>query len=148
MLKSECFLSRYDRIFAEIPTDAPVIVELGVKSGGSLRLWNDTFPGATVIGFDAKAPDGRLPANCTLVQGSQQERADLEKIIAQAGTIDIVIDDCSHCAGPTRLAFDTLFRRFGQAAFMSLRIGAPATGPTGPMESCRRPVTTWQAWLV
>lgn len=58
MLKSECFLRRYDRNFAEIQTDAPIIVELGVHSGGSLRLWTDTFPGATIIGFDAKVPPG------------------------------------------------------------------------------------------
>jgi SAM-dependent methyltransferase len=109
MLKSECFLRRYDRIFSEIPTDAPVIVELGVHSGGSLRLWRDTFPGATIIGFDAQAPARGLPSKCTLVQGSQGERADLERILAHADTIDIVIDDCSHLAEPTRLAFDTLF---------------------------------------
>jgi hypothetical protein len=109
MVKSECFLSRYDRVFAELGTDAPVIVELGVKAGASLRLWSDTFPRATIVGFDAKAPDGKLPANCTVVQGSQQERADLERILAHAGTIDIVIDDCSHQAALTRLAFETLF---------------------------------------
>ena len=96
MLKSECFLSRYDRIFAEIQTDAPNIVELGVHSGGSLRLWRDTFPGGTIIGFDAKVPAGDLPSSCTLVQGSQGERADLERILTHADAIDIVIDDCSH----------------------------------------------------
>lgn len=56
------------------------------------------FPGATIIGFDAKVPAGDLPSSCTLVQGSQGERADLERILAHADAIDIVIDDCSHVA--------------------------------------------------
>lgn len=109
MIKSECFLQRYDRIFAELGTDAPVIVELGVYRGGSLRLWRDTFPRATIIGFDGEIPADGLPPNCRVVQGSQAVRADLEKILAHADVLDIVIDDCSHLAGPTRLAFDTLF---------------------------------------
>lgn len=109
MLKSECFLKRYERILSEIPTDAPVIVELGVHSGGSLRLWRETFPDATIIGFDMKTPTGGIPSNCVLVEGSQSDRADVERILAHADVIDIVIDDCSHLAEPTRLAFDTLF---------------------------------------
>lgn len=117
MLKSECFLQRYERIFAEIHTDSPVIVELGVHSGGSLRLWSDTFPSATIIGFDAHAPAKGLPLNCTLVRGFQGERADLQRILAHVDTIDIVIDDCSHQAGPTRLAFDILFPHVRSGGF-------------------------------
>jgi hypothetical protein len=115
--KSECFLTRYDRIFAELQTNAPVIVELGVCHGGSLRLWSDAFPGATLVGFDSVAPSKSLPPNCTLVQGSQSERADLEKILSYVDRIDIVIDDCSHLAGPTRLAFDVLFPHVRAAGF-------------------------------
>ena len=109
MLKSECFLKRYDRIFSEIQTETPVIVELGVYAGASLRLWRDTFPGATIVGFDLNAPSGEIPSDCAFVAGSQGERADLERILTHADAIDIVIDDCSHIAEPTRLAFDTLF---------------------------------------
>ena len=109
MVKSECFLKRYDRIFDELQTDAPVIVELGVYLGGSLRLWRDTFPDATIVGFDFEPPAGGFPSGCTFVQGSQTEAADLQRILRHAEAIDIVIDDCSHLAEPTKLAFDTLF---------------------------------------
>ncbi len=109
MMKSECFMRRYDRIFAEIQSDQPVIVELGIHRGGSLRLWRDSFPDAKVIGFDKKERGEGIPSGCTVVQGAQDNPTDLRKLLAHADTFDIVIDDCSHIAEPTRLAFDTLF---------------------------------------
>src|ERR1044071_9872210 len=132
MLKSECFLLRYDRIFAELQTNAPVIVELGVQSGGSLRLWKDTFPDATIIGFDASLPDNCVALNCTLVQGLQGVVADLEKILAHADPIDIVIDDCSHLAAPTRLAFNTLFPHVRPGGFYVVEDWGTGYWPTWP----------------
>ncbi len=132
LIKSECFLKRYDRIFAEIHTDAPVIVELGVDKGASLRLWRETFPAAMIIGFDAHLPVSGVPPNCTLVQGSQQKRADLERILAHADPIDIVIDDCSHVAAPTRLAFDTLFPHVRPGGFYAIEDWGTGYWPNWP----------------
>ena len=132
IIKSECFLKRYDRIFAELETEAPVIVELGVYRGRSLRLWSDAFPLATIIGFDMEVPSDELPPNCSVVQGSQRNRADLEKVLAHAGALDIVIDDCSHLAEPTRLAFETLFPRVRPGGFYVVEDWGTGYWPSWP----------------
>jgi len=66
------------------------------------------------------------------VQGSQKERADLEKILAHADTIDVVIDDCSHLAEPTRLAFDTLFPHVRPGGFYVVEDWGTGYWPSWP----------------
>lgn len=132
MLKSETFLARYDRIFAEIESDQPVIVELGVHAGGSLRLWKDVFPEATVIGFDLNPPKGAHPAGCTMVQGSQDNSGELRHLTAHADQFDIVIDDCSHIAGPTRTAFEALFPHVRPGGFYVIEDWGTGYWPTWP----------------
>jgi hypothetical protein len=108
LLKSETFLKRYDRIFAELG-DQPIIAELGVHAGDSLRLWKDLFPRGTILGFDRLPPSKPLAPGVVFIQGAQDSPADLRKLIEHAGAFDVVIDDCSHLARPTRIAFETLF---------------------------------------
>lgn len=107
--KSETFLKRYDRFFAELQRDDPVIVELGVLEGDSVRLWKDLFPRATVLCFDCRQPRQPLPPEVVFIQGMQDDPADLRKLVERASEFDVVIDDCSHLAGPTRTAFTILF---------------------------------------
>src|SRR5260370_16410289 len=50
------YLRTYDRIFEEL-IDRPVkVLELGVRTGGSLRLWRDYFPNGTIAGLDVEPP--------------------------------------------------------------------------------------------
>jgi hypothetical protein len=131
LLKSECFLRRYDRLFSELTTAAPVIVELGVHTGASLRLWREVFPQALVIGFDAQPPASGVPG-CVLVQGQQDNRADLERIRGHASIFDFIIDDCSHLARPTRLTFDTLFPHLRHGGIYVIEDWGTGYWPTWP----------------
>jgi SAM-dependent methyltransferase len=106
------YLRTYDRIFEEL-IDRPVkLLELGVRSGGSLRLWQDYFPNGTIAGLDveplASEPDGD---RIRIYQGRQEDTSVLSRIAAEVAPdgFDIVIDDASHIAAPTRAGFWHLF---------------------------------------
>jgi len=106
------YLRTYDRVFEEL-IDRPVkLLELGVRSGGSLRLWRDYFPNGTIAGLDveplASEPDGD---RIRIYQGRQEDTSVLSKIAVEVAPdgFDIVIDDASHIAGPTRAGFWHLF---------------------------------------
>src|SRR5882672_2635386 len=106
------YLRTYDRIFEEL-IDRPVkLLELGVRSGGSLRLWRDYFPNGTIAGLDveplASEPNGD---RIRIYQGRQEDTSVLSKIAAEVAPdgFDIVIDDASHIAAPTRTGFWHLF---------------------------------------
>jgi hypothetical protein len=90
------------------------ILEIGVKSGQSLRTWAQYFPKAQVIGLDIDpqcrrfhAPDRRVH----VITGSQVDPAVLNKVLACAAPkgLDIVVDDGSHVVKHIITSFEHLF---------------------------------------
>lgn len=106
------FLNVYDGPFAPF-LDRPItLLELGVRSGGSLLLWRDYFPLARVVGIDADPPaPGSFGERVRFYQGRQEDTAFLSAVAAEAAPdgFDIIIDDASHLAAPTRTSFWHLF---------------------------------------
>ncbi len=103
---------RYDSILEPWLDKPIVLLEIGVKNGGSLLLWHDYFPAGTIVGIDIALPkDFHPPARIHLFQSSQADRPFLSRVanqVAPAG-FDIVIDDASHLGALTRIAFWHLF---------------------------------------
>lgn len=105
------YLRVYDRIFAPL-IDQPVrLLELGVRGGGSLQLWRDYFPHGTVAGLDEETVPGEREERLRVYRGRQEDTALLSRIAAEVAPdgFDIVIDDASHLAAPTRASFWHLF---------------------------------------
>lgn len=106
------YLRFYDRVF-EALVDEPVrILELGVRSGGSLELWRDYFPNSRVAGLDLDPPMGeRRDGRVSVYRGRQDDTSLLSRIASEIAPdgFDIVIDDASHVAAPTRTGFWHLF---------------------------------------
>jgi SAM-dependent methyltransferase len=108
------YLRIYDRIFEPL-IDRPVkLLELGVRSGGSLRLWRDYFPRGIVAGLDVEPlPSAQDEERLKVYRGQQEDTMLLSRIAAEVAPdgFDIVIDDASHIAAPTRTCFWHLFDR-------------------------------------
>jgi SAM-dependent methyltransferase len=106
------YLRTYDRIFEPL-IDRPVrVLELGVRSGGSLRLWRDYFPNGIIAGLDVEPlPSEPNENRIRIYQGRQEDTSVLSKIALEVAPdgFDIVIDDASHIAAPTRTGFWHLF---------------------------------------
>jgi SAM-dependent methyltransferase len=106
------YLRIYDRIFEPL-IDRPVkLLELGVRSGGSLRLWRDYFPRGIVAGLDVEPlANAQDEERLRIYRGPQEDTALLSRIAAEVAPdgFDIVIDDGSHIAAPTRTCFWHLF---------------------------------------
>jgi hypothetical protein len=108
------YLRTYQTLFAGLAGEDIRLLELGIHTGGSLRLWRDFFPRGLIVGVDAKlaridGPDTRIRT----YQGAQDDVALLDRIGAETapGGFDIIIDDCSHVGAFTRASFWHLFDR-------------------------------------
>ena len=105
-------MDHYKRYLASRQYQDLVILELGVNKGGSLRMWRDIFPKASIIGIDInpvnfEGDDDRIK----IFQGSQDDKKLLDQIrqeLAPDG-FDIIIDDASHIGELTRESFWHLF---------------------------------------
>ena len=49
---SHSYLETYEKLFQDKKNTAKNILEIGVQSGGSIKLWNDYFVNATIYGLD------------------------------------------------------------------------------------------------
>ena len=106
------YMSVYERLFQPLVGQPVALLELGIFKGESLRLWRDYFPRGTIVGLDIKPiemddPGGRIH----VYRGPQEDTALLSRIAHEhaAAGFDIIIDDASHLAWPTRIAFWHLF---------------------------------------
>jgi hypothetical protein len=110
--KSRKYLENYERWLGHL-TDEPIaILELGVQRGGSLEMWRDAFPNATVVGLDLNpSTTNDTTGRIRLYQGFQQDVATLDRVGATEapGGFDVIIDDASHLGSYTSESFWHLF---------------------------------------
>ena len=46
------YLDTYEQLFKPMRETAKNVLEIGVRDGGSMKLWHDYFPNATIYGID------------------------------------------------------------------------------------------------
>src|SRR5688500_2684598 len=112
--KSDAYLREYEAFLGPLRERDVRLLELGVLHGGSLLLWRDAFPRGVIAGLDREPvalndPSGRI----LTFQGEQDDVALLDRIAARVAPegFDVVIDDASHLAAPTRTSFWHLCER-------------------------------------
>lgn len=91
----------------------PVLLEIGVMGGGSLRMWREYLgPDSTVIGLDIN-PDclQHQEEGIEIFIGSQDDPAVIEAIFNKHHRLDVVIDDGSHQMAHMRASFEMLYDR-------------------------------------
>lgn len=106
------YLEKYDPIFERLVDKEIKLLELGIYKGGSLLLWRDYFPKATIVGVDIQVQvDFSNEERIHVFQGEQQDTGFLKKVAAETAPegFDIIIDDASHIGHLTKSAFRYLF---------------------------------------
>jgi cephalosporin hydroxylase len=88
----------YDALFPEARrAEVRFVLELGIRSGGSLLAWREAFPNALIIGLDIHPPSGPLPADrVETLLGDQTDRQILRNCVS-GRKFDLIVDDASHC---------------------------------------------------
>ena len=107
------YFPAYERHFARFVNQSFVLLEIGVRYGGSLPLWRQYFgPNAIIVGIDideeCKCIEDRSQ-NIFVEIGSQSDPNFLARIVKKYGAPSIVIDDGSHMSEDMNASFDCLF---------------------------------------
>jgi hypothetical protein len=110
--KAATYLRNYDRFFGPLQDQPVRLLELGVRTAGSLLLWRDYFDRGLIVGLDSQRVDLEEPTGRVRVyRGRQEDPVILDQLGVECGPFDIVIDDASHIADLTRVSFWHLFDR-------------------------------------
>lgn len=119
------YFSIYEQVFAPLRSKPIRLLEIGVYQGASARVWREYFhPESTIVAIDIDSSCARFdnPKEQVHVRiGGQQDRRFLEKIVAEFGPFDLVIDDGSHVTSHIIASFNVLFDvglKFGGVYFI------------------------------
>ena len=100
-----------------IREDVTKVLEIGVETGRSHRLWLEYFPNATIYGFDIfkfgvdefhRLQKGNPNLDRSIMfEGDQENVDDLERFLSEHGEdFDIIIDDGGHTMRQQIITFE------------------------------------------
>jgi hypothetical protein len=123
----------YDDYLRARRTREFTLLELGVRHGASLRMWNAYFPRASVIGLDVDPGAVSRAEEFQVYIGSQDDADLLGRIADEHPSLEVVVDDASHMNPLTFASFDILFPRLPRGGLYIIEDLAPgAYGPDWP----------------
>lgn len=110
------YAPHYERHLAPFRDREIALLEIGVggyddpRAGGeSLRMWQAFFPKARVYGLDLYDKSALQEERIRIFQGSQDDPAVIDRVRAETGPLDVVIDDGSHQVPHVLRTFELLF---------------------------------------
>ncbi|NBD17282.1 MAG: hypothetical protein GVY04_14430 [Cyanobacteria bacterium] len=103
-------MCEYFSILGSLKYKKICLLEIGIASGDSLKLWSHYFqhPESKIIGIDIRIPEVEFPQNVIVYQCDQNDVSKLKEIAQIEGEFDVVIDDGSHQRAETETCFHTL----------------------------------------
>lgn len=110
------YTPHYEHHLKQWRRDRLTLLEIGIggykrkqQGGASLRMWKYFFPRAQIVGLDIENKSFVDEDRIKSYQGSQTDQALLRKIVADAQSVRVIIDDGSHRPHHIRSTFATLF---------------------------------------
>jgi len=91
------YITVYESLFSSIRNSCTAILEIGVQTGGSMKLWNGYFPNAIVYGIDCDIYANRIRDPAPRIRLIQADAYTTECASTFAeNSLDVVIDDGPH----------------------------------------------------
>lgn len=121
------YARHYETHFAPRRLEPLTLLEIGVggyedpvRGGESLRMWKAYFPHARIFGIDVFDKGAVEEERIRVFRGSQDDPAFLDRVVAETGPLDVVIDDGSHRSAHVVAAFEALFPRLREGGIYAV----------------------------
>ena len=104
------YTETYERFFFQWKNDPIAIFEIGVADGGSLTMWQEYFPNATIIAADIEDKSQFDNSRVKTVVADQSRRDQLRRAVeAGGGRYDVLLDDGGHTMEQQQVSLGYLF---------------------------------------
>ena len=107
------YLEVYERHFSFFRGKQPVVLEIGVRRGGSLDIWKKYFgPDSIIVGIDIDPSCQSMNSHEFHIHiGDQSNESFLENVLGGYQEFDVVIDDGSHFGSHMIKSFEYIYPR-------------------------------------
>lgn len=124
------YLIYYWKHFRDIRLSVTRVLEIGVQTDRSIRMWEEFFPNAIIFGADidpkCKEYEG---GRCKILIGDQGDRNFCRSLVDEAGGhFDIIIDDGSHIVEHQINSFNWLFPSLSEHGIYAMEDTGPVVG--------------------
>ena len=103
----------YDRWLASVREQRMRMLEIGLYNGGSLRMWREYLPNATLHGMDVDrrtlAYELEIPGTKVRLVDQADARALRAFVDELGGSYDVIVDDGGHTMEQQIVSFEVLF---------------------------------------
>jgi|TARA_R100000995_G_C3469622_1_gene117603 hypothetical protein len=119
------YINLYDEILSSVRNDFSKVLEIGVETGKSHRMWLEYFPNANIYGIDVFNEQDRSNYveefkvlqrgnpyldRSVLFKGNQSNKEDLQRFISEHGNdFDMIIDDGGHSMEQMQMSLNYLW---------------------------------------
>lgn len=117
------YAKHYQRHLRHLRWKKVTVLEIGIggfdhpRAGGqSLHMWKAFFPRGEIYGLDLYDKSQLAETRIHPRQGDQSNGEVLDRLLAETGPLDVVIDDGSHLNAHVRATFEYLFPRLPEGA--------------------------------
>lgn len=119
------YANAYETLIGLVPDrDRPFkLLEIGIwdprNPGASIRMWREFLPNAQIVGVDINEGCKVLEAECSIKTYilDQGDIPALEKMMAEVGEVDFVVDDGSHVLHHQITSLGVLWRYLAKDGF-------------------------------
>ncbi|MEW6689584.1 MAG: class I SAM-dependent methyltransferase [Pseudomonadota bacterium] len=109
------FCAFYDELLADRRNLVTKVLEIGVASGASLRMWREYFPAAAIHGVDLSPASAPAGGRIVIHEADQARRDSLNRVLARTGSgFDVIIDDGGHTMEQQQVSLGCLFPHLRQ----------------------------------
>jgi hypothetical protein len=104
------FTPKYYPYFEPLTGKDIKMLEIGVGTGPSLKMWYDFFPKAKIYAIDISDQTPHENDRVKTFICDQSDREQIENVIKNTGKLDLIIDDGSHVITHQQISLGTLFK--------------------------------------
>ena len=126
------YVDHYEALLRDRRDEPLRLLEIGVRTGASLRMWEEYLPKARIIGIDIAPCEIQASERVTVVVGHQAHALTLDVAVKLlGGGLDIVVDDGSHRTVDQMASFRHLMPKVDPRGWYAIEDlhASPATRP-------------------
>ena len=137
------YIPIYEHLFSKIRETCTGILEIGVQTGGSMKLWNGYFPNAIVYGIDSDIYQNRyreFAPRVRLIQADAYTRECASTFSDES--LDVVIDDGPHTLSSMRDVLALYYRTIKPGGYLIIE-DVQDINWIHEIKQCADPVAKW-----